>query len=157
MLTCYGVYDDIGMQGAVFLFILFVVGIIVAMLLKNHRVRLLASVCAVSLLVLLEIGIIVPTPKALSGDGYAITQEISLILATYLAPVVIGIVLGCVTKSLYAFIKAKGGKHEICNLFNVQYPYDRASPLEQKQGISALHLCPANQYCKTCEIKRMEK
>ena len=110
MLTCYGVYDDMGMQGAVFLFILFVVGIIVAMLLKNHRVRLLASVCAVSLLVLLEIGIIVPTPKALSGDGYAITQEISLILATYLAPVVIGIVLGCVTKSLYAFIKSKRRK-----------------------------------------------
>lgn len=74
------------------------------------QLRLLASVCAVSLLVLLEIGIIVPTPTALSGDGYAITQEISLILATYLAPVVIGIVLGCVTKSLYAFIKSKRRK-----------------------------------------------
>ena len=105
MLTCYGVYDDIGMQGAVFLFILFVVGIIVAMLLKNHRVRLLASVCAVGLLVLLEIGIIVPTPTALSGDGYAITQEISLILATYLAPVVIGIVLGVCNKIFICFYK----------------------------------------------------
>lgn len=105
MLTYYGVYDDIGIQGAVFLSILLVVGIIVAMLLKKHRVRLLVSVCAVSLLVLLEIGIIVPTLKALSGDGYAITQEIALIGASYLAPIMIGIVMGCVTKSLYAFIK----------------------------------------------------
>lgn len=110
MLTYYGVYDDIGMQGAGFLSILLVVGIIVAMLLKKHRVRLLVSVCAVSLLVLLEIGIIVPTPKALSGDGYAITQEIALIGASYLAPIMIGIVMGCVTKSLYAFIKSKRRK-----------------------------------------------
>lgn len=110
MLTYYGVYDDIGMQGAGFLSILLVVGIIVAMLLKRHRVRLLVSVCAVSLLVLLEIGIIVPTPKALSGDGYAITQEIALIGASYLAPIMIGIVMGCVTKSLYAFIKSKRRK-----------------------------------------------
>lgn len=110
MLTYYGVYDDIGMQGALFLSILLVVGIVVAMLIKKHRVRLLVSVCAVSLLVLLEFGIIVPTPKALSGDGYAITQEISLIGASYLAPVVIGIVLGGVTKSLYAFIKSKRRK-----------------------------------------------
>lgn len=110
MLTYYGVYDDIGIQGAVFLSILLVVGIIVAMLLKKHRVRLLVSVCAVSLLVLLEIGIIVPTPKALSGDGYAITQEIALIGASYLAPIMIGIVMGCVTKSLYAFIKSKRRK-----------------------------------------------
>ena len=110
MLTYYGVYDDIGMHGAGFLSILLVVGSIVAMLLKKHRVRLWVSVCAVSLLVLLEIGIIVPTPKALSGDGYAITQEIALIGASYLAPVVIGIVLGCVTKSLYAFIKSKRRK-----------------------------------------------
>lgn len=110
MLTYYGVYDDIGMQGTVFLSILLAVGIIGSMFLKKHRVRLLVSACAVGLLVLLEIGIILPTPKALSGDGYAVTQEVSLIWATYLAPVVIGIVLGCGTKSLYAFIKSKRRK-----------------------------------------------
>lgn len=110
MLTYYGVYDDIGVQGVVLLSILFVVGIIIVMLLKKPRLRFWASVCAVSLLLLLEVGIIVPTPKALSGDGYAITQEMALIVATYLAPVVIGILVCCTIKFLYALIKRKRRK-----------------------------------------------
>lgn len=89
------------------LIIHFAVGIISAVPLKKHRTRLWVSVCALSLLVLLEIGIILLTPKILSGDGYAVTQEVSLIGATYFAPIVIGVVFGCVTKSLYAFIKSK--------------------------------------------------
>jgi len=110
MLTYYGVYDDIGIQGIVMLSILFIVGIIAASFSKKNKTRLLISLCAICLMAFLEIGVFIPTPKVLSGDGYAITQEIALILATYLAPVVIGIVLGCVTKSLYAFIKSKRRK-----------------------------------------------
>ena len=110
MLTYYGVYDDIGVQGAVLLSILFAVGIIIASFLKRNKIRFLVSLCAICLLALFEIGILVPTPQALNGDGYAVTQEVSLIGATYLAPVVIGIVLGCATKSLYAFFKSKRRK-----------------------------------------------
>lgn len=110
MLTYYRVYADIGTQGAVFLAVLLFIGIIVTLPLKNRKMRLLVSTCAMGLLVLLEIGIILPTPKILSGDGYAVTQEVSLIGATYFAPIVIGVVFGCVTKSLYAFIKSKRRK-----------------------------------------------
>lgn len=107
MLTYYRVYADIGTQGAVFLAVLLFIGIIVTLPLKNRKMRLLVSTCAMGFLVLLEIGIIVPTPKVLSGDGYAIIQEIALIGATYLAPVVTGIALGCATKSLYVVAKSK--------------------------------------------------
>ena len=104
MLTKYDIYNDIGVQGIALLLILFASGFIIAFFLKTHKVRLMVSLCAVGILVLFEIGIVIPTPEVLSGDGYAMTQELALICATCSAPVVIGIVLGCVTKSLYAFL-----------------------------------------------------
>lgn len=107
MLTYYGVYNDIGWKGFVLLSVLFAVGIIIASFLNAPKVKLVVSLCAAGMLVLLEIGILLPTPKVLCGDGYAITQEISLICASYLAPIVAGVNFGCVVKSLINFIRSK--------------------------------------------------
>ncbi len=107
MLTYYGVYNDIGWQGIVMLSVLFAVGIVTASFLNTPKAKLIISLCAAGMLVLFEIGILLPTPKVLCGDGYAITQEISLIGATYLAPIVVGVIFCCVTKFLVTFIRSK--------------------------------------------------
>lgn len=65
MLTYYGVYDDIGIQGIVMLSILFIVGIIVASFSKKNKTRLLISLCAICLMAFWEIGVFIPTPKVL--------------------------------------------------------------------------------------------
>lgn len=53
-------------------------------------------------IIAIKIGIILATPKALSEDGAAVMQGVWLVGETYLVPVVIGTIGGCVTKSLYA-------------------------------------------------------
>lgn len=110
MLTYYGVYNDLDFQGVVIFSGFFIVGVIIALFINKTKVQLRISLGLVSVLLLLEVGIILPTPKILSGDGYAITREISLILATYLAPIVMGVIVCFAIKLLVGFIKSKRGK-----------------------------------------------
>ncbi len=110
MLTYYGVYNDLDMQGIIIFSVLFIVGVIIALFIKKTKARLVVPMAFTGALVLLEVGIILPSPRLLNGDGYAIMQEISLILATYFAPVVAGVIVCFAIKLLADFIKNKRRK-----------------------------------------------
>ncbi len=92
MLIYYGVYADIGTGGMLFLLILYLTaGVCFAFLKRTKRQIIVLSVCITALIVC-EIGMIVPTPSWLAGDGYAVTQDLSLIIASYLVPIVLGMI-----------------------------------------------------------------
>ena len=110
MLIYYGVYNDLELLDIAVLSILFIAGVIIELFIKKTKARLAVPLVFVCILLLLEIGIVLPSPQISSGDGYAITLDISLILASYFAPVVAGVIVCFVIKSLADFIKGKRRK-----------------------------------------------
>ena len=110
MLIYYGVYSDIGIGGIILLSALYLTGGVTWALLKRKKLQIIVSGVCISALILCETGMVVPTPTWLVGDGYAVTQQLSLIIASYLAPIVLGMITYGVLKFIFVFIKRRREK-----------------------------------------------
>lgn len=110
MLIYYGAYSGIGIGGIFLLFILYLVGVVSFVFLKRSKLQIIVSSICIFALFLCEVGMAVPTPIWLRGDGYAITQQLSLCIASYLVPIVLGMCTYGVIKIVIIFIKRRRAK-----------------------------------------------
>ena len=107
MLLYYGVYSEIGAGGAVLLTVLFVIGAVFTAFLKKTKIRIIAVSTVSALLVIFEVGMIIPFATDFNGDGFAVTAQLSLIISSFLAPFVAGMISFIIIRSLICIIKNK--------------------------------------------------
>lgn len=110
MLIHNGAYSDLKILDIVLLSFLCLAGILILVLLKRTKRQIFVSALFLMLFLICEVGMAIPTPKFLAGDGYAITQQISFIIAFYLSPMVAGMLAYHVLKLIITFVKYRREK-----------------------------------------------
>ena len=88
-----GFLGDFSATAAFIWAILFALGALTIVLIRQRSIRFITAGVSLSLLGICDLMVYLPTPAWLSGDGYAITQNMGLIGASYLAPWAAGVTL----------------------------------------------------------------
>ncbi|MBE6652950.1 MAG: hypothetical protein E7610_06005 [Ruminococcaceae bacterium] len=89
-----GFFEDFDARAAMIWVGLLSVGGVLGLLLRKRSARLAAALGSLALVGVCDLMAALPTPAGLAGDGYAVTQEIGLIGASFLLLLAVGIWLG---------------------------------------------------------------
>lgn len=110
MLIYYGAYSDLGAFDIILLSILYLAGAFILLLMKKTKKQIIVLVSFILALLICEVGMSIPTVGWWAGDGYAVTQQVSFIIAYYLAPLVIGMLTYVFLKLIIKFVKYRREK-----------------------------------------------